>query len=68
MLNTFATTNSRQAAQSTHLEYLSRIAPPNPRPVTIPSRAHINCTAAIKGKETSAVHRKAYPKTAPATE
>src|ERR1017187_5696366 len=68
MLNTFATISSRHAGHSTHREYRNRMAPPSPRPVTIPSRAHISCTAAISGKETRAVHRKEYPKTAPATE
>src|ERR1039458_9692053 len=68
ILNTLATISSRHAGHSTHRGYRNRMAPPSPRPVTIPSRAHISCTAAISGKETRAVHRKEYPKTAPATE
>ncbi len=68
ILNTLATISSRQAGHSTHREYRNRIAPPSPRPVTIPNRAHISCTAAISGKVTRAVQRKEYPKDAPATE
>src|SRR4051812_18385914 len=37
-------------------------------PVTIPSRAHMICTAAIKGNENRAVHKDAYPNAAPVTE
>src|SRR6266853_906332 len=68
MLNTFATISNPQAGHSTHGEYLVRITPARPRPVTMPRRAHINCTAAINGKEKSAVHNPAYPYDAPATE
>jgi predicted PurR-regulated permease PerM len=34
----------------------------------IPNRAHISCTAAISGRDRSAVQRNEYPKAAPATE
>ena len=68
MLTVFAVTNRPQADHNTHREYWDRITPANPCPVTMPSRAHMICTADISGKENNAVHRGAYPKAAPVTE
>ena len=42
--------------------------PAMPRPVTIPMRAHIICTAAMSGQVSRAVQRSAVPSCAPATE
>src|SRR6266446_2812061 len=68
MLTTFATINNEHAPHKTHVGYLRRMTPARPSPVTIPSRAHMSCTEAIKGNENSAVHKGAYPKDAPVTE
>src|SRR5882672_2923331 len=68
ILTTLATTRRPHAPHRTHLGYRSRTTPANPRPVTIPSRAHIICTALIRGNENSAVQRGAYPNAAPVTE
>ena len=56
MLTTFATIKSEQAPHKTQREYLRRMTPARPNPVTIPRRAHINCTEAINGNEKMAVH------------
>jgi hypothetical protein len=40
----------------------------SPSPETMPRRAHINCTPAIKGNDTRAVHNRLKPNEAPATE
>jgi hypothetical protein len=42
--------------------------PAKPFPVTLPTRAHIICTAAIKGHVSNAVQRSLVPSWAPATE
>jgi hypothetical protein len=55
MLKTFATINRKHAPHSTQRGYARRRTPASPRPVTIPSRAHMSCTAAISGKENRAV-------------
>ena len=68
MLNTLATTSSAQAPQRIDRGYRRRTTPASPRPVTIPSRAHMSCTPAISGNEKSAVHSGAYPNDAPVTE
>jgi hypothetical protein len=68
IFTTFATIKSEHAPHSTQRGYVRRKTPARPRPVTIPSRAHIICTAAIKGKEKSAVQSGAYPNEAPVTE
>ena len=57
MLMTFATTRRVQAPHRIGREYRRRMTPANPRPETIPSRAHISWTAAMSGKEKSAVQR-----------
>ena len=56
MFTMLAMTSSEQAPQRTHRGYRARITPASPRPVTIPRRAHIICTAAINGNEKRAVH------------
>ena len=56
MLITFATISSAHATSSAQRGYLRRMTPARPRPVTMPRRAHINCTDAINGNENSAVH------------
>src|ERR1043165_8624807 len=61
MLMTLATVRSKQAPHNTQRGYRFLTTAARPRPVTIPSRAHINCTAAIMGKEKIAVHRGPYP-------
>ena len=50
-----ATINSAHAPQRTKRWCVRRNTPARPRPVTMPNRAHINCTAAINGNENSAV-------------
>src|ERR1700682_2802716 len=47
---------------------LRRSASPRPIPVTMPMRAHINCTQAMSGHVISAVHRSEVPSCAPAME
>src|ERR1051325_362817 len=41
---------------------------PKPRPLTMPRRAHMSCTAAINGNASQAVQRARYPNCAPAIE
>jgi len=56
ILITLATVSSKQAPHNTQRDYRRRTTAAKPRPVIIPSREHINCTAAIRGKANSAVH------------
>ncbi|MEI9998316.1 MAG: hypothetical protein WDO13_03685 [Verrucomicrobiota bacterium] len=67
MLIVFAATSASTAATSTPRGTLRRSAPARPRPETIPTRAHIICTAAISGQVSSAVHSSVVPNCAPAT-
>ena len=61
--------NSAQATMiSTQRGNFSRSAPPSPRPVTIPIRAHMNCTQPMNGQVRNAVHNWAVPNCAPAIE
>lgn len=57
MLTVFVMTSRMHALHNTHFEYRRRITPASPSPVTMPSRAHIICTATISGNENKAVHR-----------
>jgi len=68
MFTTFATISSKHAIQSTHFRCRVRITPASPRPVTMPSRAHINCTEIIRGIVSSAVQSVVKPNWAPAIE
>ena len=56
------------ATSSTLRGNFVRNAPAIPCPVTIPIRAHIDCTAAISGQVKRAVQRNDVPYWAPATE
>jgi len=50
-------TSREHALHSTHRGYWRRITPASPSPATMPSRAHIICTATMSGNENSAVHK-----------
>src|SRR5881392_3251384 len=53
---------------TSHLGNLAFNAAVRPRPLTMPIRAHIICTDAIRGHVMSAVQRRLVPNWAPATE
>ena len=68
MLMVLAASSATMARINTGRGNLWRNAPPRPRPLAMPMRAHIICTAAINGQVRSAVHNMALPRCAPATE
>jgi hypothetical protein len=68
MLMVFATSRADAAATRRGLGNFRRRAPASPRPVTIPMRAHVICTAAIRGHVRKAVQRSDVPNRAPAIE
>ena len=68
MLIVFAAKSARQAATRAHLGNFLRSAPASPIPLTIPMRAHIIWTAAIRGHVNHAVQRSDVPSRAPTTE
>ena len=67
MLIVFAIKRATTTASSNHLGNRCLRFPARPRPVTLPMRAHIICTAAISGHVSSAVHNSLVPSWAPAT-
>ncbi len=68
MLNVFATNSVVAIVMSAGRGIFVRSAAASPLPVTMPMRAHIDCTAAISGHVTTAVQRSAVPNWAPARE
>jgi hypothetical protein len=68
MLIVFAMKRAKVATAISGLGNLRRNVPASPRPVTIPMRAHMNCTQPISGQVTNAVQSSAVPCCAPATE
>ena len=68
MVAIFASRRPPERKTTSDFGYLSRNIPARPLPVTNPIRAHIICTAAIKGQVMNAVHKRAVPNCAPAIE
>src|SRR5579863_2454114 len=68
MLIVLAIKRAITTASSNHLGNRCLRFPARPRPVTLPMRAHIICTAAINGHVSSAVHSNLVPSCAPAME
>ncbi len=63
----FAPNSAKATMISIQRGILSRNAPPSPFPVTMPMRAHMNCTQPISGQVMNAVQSSDVPSCAPAT-
>ena len=61
MLIVLAASNANAATTKVHRGNFLRKAPARPCPVTIPIRAHIICTIAMKGQLMKAVQRRDVP-------
>lgn len=68
MLMVFAAKSANAATTITGLGNFFRNTPARPRPVTMPMRAHIICTAPMSGQVRSAVQSSEVPCCAPAME
>lgn len=68
ILMVFAHSSETENATTSHRGYFFRNAAPSPCPVTMPIRAHMNCTAPISGHVMNAVQSRLVPSSAPAEE